>query len=159
IRICWGSPSESNSSSGPSNISRNRIASGSRRAVRSSMRIEMPTPESTGMQHTENRRSFLRYATGFCAAAAAGRAVLAQTSCTVRPVRDDENAFIADRKPFAWPGGKTLAVWIIPNVEVFVLNRPGEATPAVAGDTNVVDFTWREYGMRVGLWRIADVLQ
>jgi peptidoglycan/xylan/chitin deacetylase (PgdA/CDA1 family) len=91
-------------------------------------------------------------------AALSGKA-LAQAVDTLRPRRFDEDSLITQRKEhFTWPGGKTLAVWIIPNVEVFVLNRAGEA-PHVSGDNDLLDYTWREYGMRVGLWRIADVLQ
>jgi len=78
---------------------------------------------------------------------------------TARPDRFDENMSILDRRRFAWPNGATLAVWIIPNVEVFILNRPGGPTSAMPGDQGVVDFAWREYGSRVGLWRIADVME
>ena len=67
-----------------------------------------------------------------------------------------EDSFIFDRKPFTWPGGKTLAVWIIPNVEVFIFN-PGPGVQP--GDQDLVGYSWREYGMRVGLWRIADVME
>jgi len=109
-----------------------------------------------------NRRQLVCRGLGLCttaALAAVGGEVLAQALQTVRPRRFEEDSFISQRKrPFAWPGGKTLAVWIVPNVEVFVLNRAGEA-PRVQGDNDLLDYTWREYGMRVGLWRIADVLQ
>ncbi len=111
-----------------------------------------------------DRRSFLSRSFGFCAAAGAiagsTESMFAQTAegAVRRPDRFEEDTLITERKPFTWPGGKTLAVWIIPNVEVFVLNRPGEATPHVQGDVDALNYTWREYGMRVGLWRIADVM-
>ena len=112
------------------------------------------------MKKTVNRRDFLNKSLGLCAAAgalaASGSRAVAQT--VRRPGRFEENTLITERKPFTWPGGKTLAVWIIPNVEVFVLNRPGSPTAKVQGDQDVVGYTWREYGMRVGLWRIADVM-
>ena len=38
-----------------------------------------------------------------------------------------------------------------------MLHRPGRRRRRLPGDQNLVDYTWREYGMRVGLWRIADV--
>ncbi len=114
------------------------------------------------MRGLVNRRQLLGKGLGLCttaALAALSGEVLAQAVDTVRPRRFDEDSLITQRKErFAWPGGKTLAVWIIPNVEVFVLNRSGEA-PRVQGDTDLLDYTWREYGMRVGLWRIAEVLQ
>ena len=63
---------------------------------------------------------------------------------------------------FSWPGGKTLAVWIAPNVEVWhfdsavgtgISPNPANRVP------DVINYAWREYGMRVGLWRMADVLE
>jgi allantoinase len=81
-----------------------------------------------------------------------------------RPIRRSgryEDSFIFERKPFKWPGGNTLAVWIIPNVEVWhydcafgvgITPNPANHLP------DVFNYAWREYGMRVGLWRIADVL-
>lgn len=68
---------------------------------------------------------------------------------------------IVQRKPFQWPGGKTLAVWIINNVEVWHYDSPvGTATSPnfrnIAPD--VINYAWREYGMRVGIWRIMEVL-
>ena len=79
------------------------------------------------MNKTVNRRKFLNKSFGLCAAsavAASGSKLVAQ-SVVRRPERFEENTLITERKPFTWPGGKTLAVWIIPNVEVFVLNPPG----------------------------------
>jgi allantoinase len=72
-----------------------------------------------------------------------------------------DDSFIFERKPFVWPGNKTLAVWIIPNVEVWNYDSPAGVTVSpnfgnVVPD--VVNYAWREYGNRVGLWRIADVL-
>ena len=72
-----------------------------------------------------------------------------------------EDSIISERKPFVWPGNKTLAVWIAPNVEVWNYDSPdGQAVSPNARRIvpDVVNYAWREYGMRVGLWRIADVL-
>jgi peptidoglycan/xylan/chitin deacetylase (PgdA/CDA1 family) len=72
-----------------------------------------------------------------------------------------DDTFIHERKSFSWPDGKTLAVWIAPNVEVWhfdsavgagISPNPSNRVP------DVVNYAWREYGMRVGLWRLADVL-
>jgi len=81
-----------------------------------------------------------------------------------KPVRRSEryqDSFIFERKPFTWPGGKTLAVWIVPNVEVWRYDSPsGTGVSPNTGNRvpDVINYAWREYGMRVGLWRIADVL-
>jgi hypothetical protein len=32
-----------------------------------------------------------------------------------------KDSLIFERKPFTWPEGKTLAVWVIPNVEVYFI--------------------------------------
>ena len=73
-----------------------------------------------------------------------------------------KDSLIFERKPFTWPEGKTLAVWVIPNVEVYYFDQlSGVAiTPNVRGTLpDVVNYTWKEYGIRVGLWRIVDLLQ
>jgi hypothetical protein len=73
-----------------------------------------------------------------------------------------EDSIISERKPFAWPGDKTLAVWVAPNVEVWNYDSPaGQAVSPNVGKIvpDVVNYAWREYGMRVGLWRIADLLE
>lgn len=73
-----------------------------------------------------------------------------------------EDSLIFERKHFSWPKGKTLAVWIIPNVEAWAFDSPhGLATSPNTRNVvpDVINFAWREYGIRVGLWRIADVLE
>ena len=84
-----------------------------------------------------------------------------QRSSIMRRADRYEDSFIFERRPFTWPGGKTLAVWIIPNVEVWQFDSPAGA--AISPNTNnrvpdVINYAWRDYGIRVGLWRIADVL-
>src|SRR2546430_9595250 len=56
---------------------------------------------------------------------------------------------------------RSLAVWIAPNVEVWNFDSPvGVGVSPNVGNIvpDVINYGWREYGMRVGLWRIADVL-
>ncbi len=72
-----------------------------------------------------------------------------------------DDSMIFERKPFAWPGGKTLAVWIIPNVEIWAFDAVSDAAinpTATGAGPDVINYAAREYGMRVGLWRIADLL-
>ncbi len=65
------------------------------------------------------------------------------------------------RRPrLEWPGGARLAVWIIPNIEFFPLSRglpghPGEARP---NPPSVRAWAQRDYGNRVGIWRLMEVL-
>jgi peptidoglycan/xylan/chitin deacetylase (PgdA/CDA1 family) len=115
-----------------------------------------------------NRRDFLKHGAllagtaGAVASGAASSAASAQTPGRgVRRADRYDDSFIFERKPFKWPGDKTLAVWIAPNVEVWRYDSPGgQAVTPNTGNIvpDVVNYAWREYGMRVGLWRIADVL-
>jgi peptidoglycan/xylan/chitin deacetylase (PgdA/CDA1 family) len=81
---------------------------------------------------------------------------------TIRRSERYEDSLIFERKQFSWPKGKTLAVWIIPNVEAWTYDSPhGLATSPNTRNAvpDVINYAWREYGIRVGLWRIADVLR
>ena len=75
---------------------------------------------------------------------------------------------IPQRKPLRWPNGKRLAVMITTNLEYWDATKdtPKPFYPGgpgiVGGDLpgNVYDnpnYTWREYGQRVGVWRVMDV--
>lgn len=75
---------------------------------------------------------------------------------------------IVQRRPFKWPGGKRLAVILTTNLEYWdpVQKSDKKYYPGgpgiVGGDLpgNVYDnpnFTWREYGHRIGVWRLFEV--
>ncbi len=75
---------------------------------------------------------------------------------------------LPQRKPLHWPNGKRLAVMLTTNLEYWdaVKDSPKPSYPGgpgiVGGDlpANVYDnpnYTWREYGQRVGVWRMFDV--
>lgn len=64
-----------------------------------------------------------------------------------------------DRRPdYRWPGGAGLAVYLGFNVEHFAF---GEGMGAAIGPTSpqpdVLNYSWREYGNRVGAWRCLDL--
>src|SRR5450830_47698 len=68
---------------------------------------------------------------------------------------------ITDRPKIEWPGGAQLAVWVIPNIEFFSLQdalsgHPFEGKGPVPG---IRAWAQRDYGNRVGIWRIMDVLK
>lgn len=115
-----------------------------------------------------SRRHFLSRgltlaAGGALASGLAARAAAAQSPPPAPVRRSDryDDSFIFERKPFTWPGKATLAVWIVPNVEVWRYDSPAGqgVSPNDRGIVpDVVNFAWREYGMRVGLWRLADTL-
>jgi allantoinase len=115
-----------------------------------------------------NRRAFI--AKSLCLAGSAGVAAfginslqaLAQTAPP--PMRRSErydDSFITERKPFKWPGNNSLAVWFAPNVEVWQYDSAfgvGISPNPTNYVPDVFNYAWREYGPRVGLWRLADVL-
>jgi peptidoglycan/xylan/chitin deacetylase (PgdA/CDA1 family) len=62
-----------------------------------------------------------------------------------------------NRRPkIAWPNGARVAVWVIPNIEAFALN---ERMPVGKGHVpDVMYWSLRDYGARVGVFRVMDVL-
>src|SRR5512141_2492453 len=65
---------------------------------------------------------------------------------------------IVDRPPLKLPGGARIAVWTIVNLEVWDIARAmaRQVIPAPTGQVllpDVPNWSWHEYGMRVGFWR------
>ena len=65
---------------------------------------------------------------------------------------------IVDRPVFDWPEGRRLAVYIGMNLECFDFGgglgarlAPSEPEP------DVLNYAWRDYGNRVGVWRMLEV--
>jgi peptidoglycan/xylan/chitin deacetylase (PgdA/CDA1 family) len=58
------------------------------------------------------------------------------------------------------PGGARVAFWIGLNVEYYPAGVPGLSLVPLTADfvPDPMNQGWRDYGPRVGLWRIADVL-
>ncbi len=65
---------------------------------------------------------------------------------------------IVDRPPLRLPGGARVAIWPIVNLEVWDIGKPmaRQVLPAPTGQVllpDVPNWSWHEYGMRVGFWR------
>ncbi|MGD9941868.1 MAG: polysaccharide deacetylase family protein [Burkholderiaceae bacterium] len=88
--------------------------------------------------------------------------------------KDDERAMsidrridysaIVDRPPLRLPGSARLVVWPVVNVEEWELSRPmprqySNPPGGVAMVPDTQNWTWHEYGMRVGIWRLMDVFE
>jgi allantoinase len=76
--------------------------------------------------------------------------------------RFDYSAMV-DRKPLKLPGGARIAVLTIVNVEEWDIEGPmprGVLTPPAGAQTipDVPNWSWHEYGMRVGFWRLKAAL-
>ena len=70
---------------------------------------------------------------------------------------------IIDREPLRLPGDARLAVWVVVNVEVwdFCAPLPRTLLPYPQGVPvvpDVANYGWFDYGLRVGIWRLKDVL-
>ena len=67
---------------------------------------------------------------------------------------------IHERKPVIWPGGKSVAVWICVSLEWFPI-EPSDTPFRAPGHMQTAypdyrHYTAREYGTRVGLYRLLD---
>lgn len=64
------------------------------------------------------------------------------------------------RERIVWPGGKSIAVWVAPNLEFYELDPP--ANPHRKSwsrpHPDVVGYGHRDYANRVGHWRMAEVM-
>jgi hypothetical protein len=69
---------------------------------------------------------------------------------------------IVDRPPLKLPGDARIIVWSIVNLEVWDISRAmaRQVIPAPTGQVllpDVPNWSWHEYGMRVGVWRFFDL--
>ena len=58
---------------------------------------------------------------------------------------------IVDHPPIIWPGDARVVVWVVPNIEHFHLDLPGP-------EPDVRNYSRRDYGNRVGVWRLMETL-
>ena len=71
---------------------------------------------------------------------------------------------ITDRKPLVLPDGARMVLWPILALEVWDIVRamarmvipPPQGVPMIPDHPN---WSWHEYGMRVGFWRIKSMLE
>lgn len=77
---------------------------------------------------------------------------------------------VENRPPFQWPGGNHLAIVLTVNLESWDLVKPTSERlyaggpgilpePLPADIPDWPNYTWREYGMRVGFWRVLEILE
>jgi peptidoglycan/xylan/chitin deacetylase (PgdA/CDA1 family) len=66
---------------------------------------------------------------------------------------------ITDRPDFRWPNGARLAVYLGLNLEHFAFGEGLGAELAPGGpQPDILNYAWRDYGNRVGAWRMLDLL-
>lgn len=71
---------------------------------------------------------------------------------------------IVDRPPLKLPGTTRVVLWTIVNLEVWDIGRPmaRQIIPAPTGQAllpDVPNWSWHEYGMRVGVWRFFKLYE
>ncbi len=65
---------------------------------------------------------------------------------------------IDERPDFSWPDGKRLAFYVALNVEDFAFGTRLGHTPTELGPPpDPRNHAWRDYGLRVGIWRLFDL--
>ena len=64
------------------------------------------------------------------------------------------------RPKIKWPNGAHVAFWVAPNIEHYELRPPGslKRRPWGRPEPDVLNYSWRDYGNRVGFDRIADTM-
>jgi allantoinase len=71
---------------------------------------------------------------------------------------------VVDRPPLKLPGNARVVFWSIVNLEVWDIGKP-MARQVLAAPTgqvllpDVPNWSWHEYGMRVGVWRFFDLFK
>lgn len=73
-----------------------------------------------------------------------------------------EYAAITGRPGFSWPGGKRLAVYVALNLEAYAFGEgliETIADPAPGPAPDVANWSWLEYGNRVGGWRLKQLFE
>jgi allantoinase len=74
-----------------------------------------------------------------------------------------EFSAIVNRPPLRLPDGKNVAVWVVLNVETRPIDQPmaRAVLPPPQGVQVIPDvpnYSWFEYGLHIGFWRIKEVL-
>lgn len=64
------------------------------------------------------------------------------------------------RPKITWPGGKTCAVWVAPNLEYYEIDPPAnpQRKPWAKPHPDVAGYSHRDHSNRVSHWRMADVM-
>jgi peptidoglycan/xylan/chitin deacetylase (PgdA/CDA1 family) len=65
---------------------------------------------------------------------------------------------ITERPAISWPDGKRVAFYVGLNVEHFLVDRPSTSIWPLDLVPDALNYGWRDYGARVGIWRTIDIL-
>src|SRR5262249_59416710 len=64
-------------------------------------------------------------------------------------------------RPSRWPTGPRVPLWVIPTLEPFLFVRPSTrlADGGLGLNPDVLNYSWRDYGVRVGIWRMMEAME
>ena len=66
---------------------------------------------------------------------------------------------LTERRDYSWPDGKRLAFVVTTNIEWFAFGAGLGHDPAKTGEPQTHrNYSWRDYGNRIGIWRFFDLL-
>lgn len=64
----------------------------------------------------------------------------------------------ANKTAVSWPEGKRLALYVAINLEHFAFGcQEGAKLSLAANSLDILNYSWRDYGNRVGAWYLADL--
>jgi peptidoglycan/xylan/chitin deacetylase (PgdA/CDA1 family) len=67
---------------------------------------------------------------------------------------------INNRPDYSWPEGKRLAFCAVTNLEVYAFRKGTGWDPAKVGEPQTQrNYAWRDYGNRVGIWRLFELFE
>jgi peptidoglycan/xylan/chitin deacetylase (PgdA/CDA1 family) len=67
---------------------------------------------------------------------------------------------ITERPDYSWPEGRRLAVYVALNLEHFTFGEGLGAELAAGGpQPDILNYAWRDYGNRVGVWRLLELFE
>ena len=68
---------------------------------------------------------------------------------------------IINRPDYCWPNGSKLAVYIGLNIEHFAFGKGlgAQLVPGHGVGPDILNYSWRDYGNRVGVWRLASLFE
>ena len=70
-----------------------------------------------------------------------------------------DHVSINNRKDYSWPGGKRLAFYVALNIEHFAFGTGiGMDPTSRGGPATTRNWAWRDYGNRIGNWRVFEIL-
>jgi len=65
---------------------------------------------------------------------------------------------IIERRDYSWPGGKRLAFCLTTNITCFAFGKGrGPDNAKLSEPQTTRNYAWREYGNRIGIWRLFDL--